>query len=152
MPRGLIIFLIAVAVVAGAGVMGLPYLRRALVGEKLQVTAKFRRAFMDEHVVPSSGTGEVSRIVAELEIRFPMGRTPEKLEDLLVVGDDGKTVDVNWGTRAVEKLENDDEGEVRWVIPEAFFPPDFNTGWLRNKNVDLCYLRLPKLETAAPEQ
>jgi hypothetical protein len=138
--KGTVIFLTATLALIILSVWAIPRVKRALVGESFLVTIKPTMVIEDPEVLDEKND-PVPKTVASLEIYFPMGSAPEKISELHVFGDDGRDVGVIWPEPDREDLP--DQGKTRWIIKEAFFPPGFRQGTLRNKARDLTQIRLP---------
>jgi hypothetical protein len=140
-PRGLIIFLVIAAVVAAGGFWGLPWLKQSLVGDTRQVKIKVLSAEEDFDCLFKGKS--VSRTIVGLEFRFPMGGAPEGTNDIMVLDDDGRTLEVNWSIPEREDLP--DEAVTRWTIKEVYLPINFRQGTFKTKYRDLGYVKLPPM-------
>lgn len=141
MSRSLVIFIVVVLVVVGAGYWGLPYFKQKIFGSSMQTKVTLLSAEEDYEVKLKNTT--VSRMVLSIEIMFPIGGAPEKKDELSVIGDDGKALRVEWMNP--EKQDDFEKGTTRWTFREAFFPIDFRGGMLRNQYKDLGYIRIPQV-------
>lgn len=140
MTRGLFYFLIALCGIAALLYWGVPAVMQTFIGQSLLVRVNVTQAFEDPEVELKNGE-LVSRTIVGLEILFPMGGAPENVGELTVHDDEGRVVDINWGSR-IEREDLPDQKITRWVIKEAFFPSGFRHGMLCNKVKDLVYLKL----------
>jgi len=147
-PRGLVIFLVSVTVIAVLGFWGLPYVKNKMFGESLQTSVKILGVPEENFDVDFNGQS-VSRTIVDLEILFPMGRAPENHKELFVVSESGAPIEVNW-TRPETREDIPEKGITRWVIKPAFFPIGFRKGILRNKYSDLCTIEIKAVRAAAP--
>ncbi|HEY3323899.1 MAG TPA: hypothetical protein VGP72_25835 [Planctomycetota bacterium] len=145
MPRGLVIFLIVVALIAALGFWGLPAIKSKLFGESMQVRINTMSA-VDAYDVDFKGT-PVSRTVAEIEVFFPMGGAPETHKELYFTDADGKKLDVAWASPDREDIP--DRSLTRWYFKEVYFPIGFRQGRLHNKYRDLGPIWLSNVTQAA---
>jgi hypothetical protein len=139
--RSLVIFIAIVLIVVGAGYWGLPYFKQKIFGTSMQTQVTLLSAEEDYEVKLKTTT--VSRMVISIEIIFPLNGAPEKKEELVMIGDDGKPLRVDW--TKPEKQDDFDKGTTRWTLRESFFPIDFRSGMLRNQYKDLGYIRVPQV-------
>ena len=140
LSRGLFFFIIAMVAVAVFFYWGIPLLKQKFIGKSLQVRINVTWAFED-HEIEGPGGELVSRTIVGMEILFPMGGAPENTAELIVRGDDGRTIEVNWGTDIVRE-DMPDQSVTRWLIKDAYFPSGFRHGMLCNKVRDLYYFKL----------
>jgi hypothetical protein len=147
-----VLLVAAIILVGFLGFILLPWLKDKLFGETMDVRVNILSAFIDNEVAVPNSKETVARIVTELEIAFPYGSAPDSIADLTVRADDGTTVDINWGSREVEKHDVEDRSMTKFIAREAFFPIDFKQGMLRNKNRDLVYFKMPKLPFNPPSR
>ncbi len=141
------IILLLLAALIALGVWGVPVLKRKFLGESFQVRAAIVRAFEDPEV--KIGDDTVRRNIVDMEIIFPMGRAPQSKEELKIVDDDDRPVEVYWSTPP-EREDNVDKGITRWFLREVFFPVEFRQGKLRNATSDLTYIRMPPVPYNMP--
>jgi hypothetical protein len=138
--RGTVIVLVLTIAITAMAIWGVPAIKRALIGQSYQVrvvpitvnTEEFEDAEGD--IIP--------RTVAKLEIFFPMGSAPERLEELKVLDEEGRTVDVYFSPPDREDLP--DTGVTRWEIKEAIFPHNFRKGQLHNAVRQLTVFWFPE--------
>jgi hypothetical protein len=149
-PRGPVVVFGIIFAIAVAVYFGYPALKRSIVGNSLQTRVNVVKA---EDVtdagreVPGGGFEIIPKTVLDMEIFFPMGGAPERIDDLNVLDDSNQTVEVIW-KEPIEKEDLPDQRQTRWHIREAFFPIRFRKGTLRKKDEELAYIKVTKIATA----
>ena len=140
MPR--VIFVLVVAAIIGVIFLVVPALKRSLWGNSFTVRANVLQAEEDSNVDFKGET--VAQTVVDMEIIFPMGSAPDNTDEFNVKDDNGN-VTVYWSPPKIEKEDIPEKGITRWRLKEVFFPIGFRQGWIRQKDHELCYLKLPTL-------
>lgn len=140
MPR--VLFVLILAAIIGLVVLIVPAMKRALWGNSFQTRINVLSAEEDHNVDFKGET--IAQTVVDLEILFPMGAAPDNLDEFNVKDDNGP-VTVYWTPNKLEKEDIPEKGITRWRLREVFFPIGFRQGWVRQKERELVYLKLPAL-------
>jgi hypothetical protein len=140
LPR--VIFVLIVAAIVGLAVLIVPAMKKSLFGNSFQIRINVLAAEEDRNVDFKGET--IAQTVVEMEMLFPMGAAPDNCDDFNVKDDNGP-VTVYWQSNKLEKEDIPERGLTRWHFREVFFPIGFRQGWVRQKDRELVYLKLPTL-------
>lgn len=137
--RGLVGFILFLALIVGTIFWGIPAAKKLLVGSSLEIRYKVLAAEDDPEVM-LAGLPTPKTVIA-LELFFPMGSAPDTENELQMWDSANKErLEVFWQDISKEDIE--DQGVTRWYIKELFLPYKFREGVLKTRVRELVKIQL----------